>query len=192
MSAARAAGLKNVLVTNGCIESGPARALLGHTDAVNVDLKAWSPEAYEKMLGGYRDTVLEFIRIAASLCHLEATTLIVPSLSDSIEGIESISAFLASISPDIPLHLSAYYPAWKYEAPPIPIDSLSELARASRVSLRYVYLGNIIGNNADTHCPSCGSVVIARHGYRIDVQGMTISDSRASCSQCGFSLPIIV
>ena len=85
MAAARAAGLKNVLVTNGCLEPAPARELLSLTDAANVDLKTWSAETYRKTLGGSKDRVLEFMGIAASLCHLEVTTLVVPPFSDSIE-----------------------------------------------------------------------------------------------------------
>jgi pyruvate formate lyase activating enzyme len=192
MAAAKTAGLKNVLVTNGCIESGPARELLGLTDAVNVDLKTWSSEAYEKTLGGRKDTVLEFIRIAFSLCHIEATTLIIPGISDSMEGITSISGFLAGISRDIPLHLSAYHPAWKHVAPPTSLGLLDELARAARKNLRFVYIGNVQGEGSDTVCPNCGSTLITRRSYRIHIMGMAISGSSGSCGTCGSALPIIV
>jgi pyruvate formate lyase activating enzyme len=192
MAAARTAGLKNVLVTNGCIESGPARELLGLTDAVNVDLKTWSSEAYERTLGGRKDTVLEFIRIAFSLCHTEATTLIIPGISDSMEGITSISGFLAGLSRDIPLHLSAYHPAWKHVAPPTSLGLLDELARAARENLRFVYIGNVQGEGGDTVCPNCGSTLITRRGYRIHIMGMAISGSSGSCGTCGSALPIIV
>jgi pyruvate formate lyase activating enzyme len=192
MEAARSAGLKNVLVTNGCLEPEPARELLALTDAANVDLKTWSPDAYAKILGGDRDAVLEFIRIAASLCHLEVTTLVVPALSDSREGIAGIAQFLASLSPDIPLHLSAYHPAWKHSSPPSSTDLLADLSRIARESLRYVYLGNVAEISSDTVCPSCGAKVIARRGYRIDAAGMRKNGSLASCASCGYSLPIII
>jgi pyruvate formate lyase activating enzyme len=192
MAAAKTAGLKNVLVTNGYIESGPARELLGLTDAVNVDLKTWSSEAYEKTLGGRKDTVLEFIRIAFSLCHIEATTLVIPGISDSLEGITSISGFLAGLSRDIPLHLSAYHPAWKHNAPPTSLGLLNELAPAARENLRFVYLGNVQGEGADTVCPHCGSTLIARIGYRVRLSGMAISGSSGNCGACGAALPIIM
>jgi pyruvate formate lyase activating enzyme len=192
MAAARSSGLKNVLVTNGCLEPEPARELLALTDAVNVDLKSWSPEAYAKVLGGDRDAVLEFIRIAASLCHLEVTTLVVPGISDSTEGLAGIVGFLASHSPDIPLHLSAYHPAWKHEVPPSPTEHIADLARSAREKLRYVFLGNVAGIASDTHCPGCGATVIARRGYRIDPIGMRKNGPLASCASCGSTLPIIV
>jgi pyruvate formate lyase activating enzyme len=191
MAAARGAGLKNVLVTNGCLMGDPARELLGLTDAANVDLKSWSPEAYATVLGGDRDAVLEFIRIASSLCLLEVTTLVVPGLSDSREGMASIAGFLASLSPDIPLHLSAYHPAWKEEAAPVPPSAIRELAGIAQGKLRYVYVGNIAGIDSNTLCPSCGATVISRRGYRIDASGMRKSGSAASCASCGSALPIV-
>ncbi len=192
MAAARAAGLRNVLVTNGCLEPAPARELLSLTDAANVDLKTWSAETYRKTLGGSKDRVLEFMGIAASLCHLEVTTLVVPPFSDSIGDVEAIAGFVAGLSPDIALHLSAYHPAWKHEAPPIGASLLSELARAARSRLRYVYKGNLSGRSADTYCQSCGNKVIGRTGYRIDTRGLAIAGSSARCARCGSALPIIV
>jgi pyruvate formate lyase activating enzyme len=192
MTAARAAGLKNVLVTNGCINSDPARRLLGLTDAVNVDLKTWSAEAYAEVLGGDRDTVLEFIRIAASLCHVEATTLIVPGLSDDGGEMAAIAEFLSSLSPELPLHLSSYHPAWKHKAPPTSPELLLDLARIAKEKLRYVYIGNIADLGADTLCPDCGKTVIARDGYRIDSRGMKKAENRGYCAGCGRTMNIIV
>jgi pyruvate formate lyase activating enzyme len=172
MAEARGAGLRNVLVTNGCLEPEPARELLGLTDAANVDLKTWSADAYSKTLGGDRDTVLKFIRSAKALCHLEVTTLVVPGLSDSREGLASIAAFLAELSPDIPLHLSAYHPSWKHRAEPTTAELLAELASIARASLRYVYIGNLASAEADTLCPSCGAKAVIRRGYRVDLSGL--------------------
>ena len=179
MAKARAAGLKNVLVTNGCLNPDPARELLALTDAANVDLKAWSADAYSKTLGGNKESVLEFIRIASSLCHIEITTLVVPGMSDALEDIEAIASFISALSPDIPLHLSAYHPAWKHTAPPTSATSISGLASAARVKLRYVYVGNLSGGQADTRCSACGSVAISRKGYRIDASGLKISGERS-------------
>jgi pyruvate formate lyase activating enzyme len=190
MAAARRAGLKNVLVTNGCLETAPAREMLGLTDAANVDLKTWSAEDYSKSLGGEREAVLEFIRIASSLCRLEVTTLVVPGLSDSREGIASIAGFLAELSPDIPLHLSAYHPAWKFGAEPSSPALLAELAQAARARLRYVYVGNLAGADADTLCPGCGARVVTRRGYRVGLAGMRAEGGLAACAACGRRLPI--
>lgn len=191
MIEASAAGLKNVLVTNGCIVDAPARELLAHTDAVNVDLKAWSDEDYDRRLGGRKETVLEFIRIAHSLCHVEATTLVVPGLSASPEGMAAISAFLGGLSRDLPLHLSAYHPDWKHDAPPTSATLLEDLARIARVDLNFVYIGNIGRRGADTICPTCGSTAVSRRGYRIERKGLTVVGSSGRCASCGRDLYII-
>lgn len=192
MLAARSAGLRNVLVTNGCLEARPARELLGRCDAANVDLKTWSEETYRKSLGGERASVLEFIRIATSLCHVEATTLVVPGLSDSTEGMEGISGFLAGLSRDLPLHLSAYHPDWKYDTPSTRQASLETLEGIARQRLNFVYLGNVQGAGADTLCPRCGTTAIVRRGYRVESRALAAAGGRGSCSSCGQDLHIIV
>ena len=192
MSAARKAGMKNVLVTNGCINPEPARELLRLTDAVNVDLKTWSTESYAKTLGGDRNAVLEFIRIASACCSLEVTTLVVPEISDSREGIAAIAEFLASLSPDIPLHLSAYHPAWRHSAPASSAERIAELAGVARERLRFAYIGNLAGIDSDTICPNCGATVVSRKGYRIGLAGLRAKGSAATCAACGATLPIFV
>ena len=193
MRLAREAGLRNVLVTNGCIEAQPARELLALTDATNVDLKCWAADAYRAELGGDLAAVIDFLRIAAASCHLEVTTLVVPGLSDSPEGIGSISGFLAGLSPDIPLHLSAYRPAWRHRAQPTDTALLRSLALKAREKLRYVYVGNVIGEGADTHCPSCGALVVRRRGYDTDLSGLVTRPGGrlGACAACSAELPIV-
>jgi len=192
MRLARRSGLRNVLVTNGSLLEGPSSELLSLTDAANIDLKCWSAERYERDLGGSLETVLAFIAIAARSCHVEVTTLVVPGLSDSADDIESIAAFLASQGSSIAFHLSAYHPAWRFEAPPTSRELLRELAGRARRLLPYVYVGNVSGGSSDTICPACGKTVIRRKAYAIEACGLEVSRGRASCSSCGASLPIIV
>lgn len=192
MAAARKAGLKNVLVTNGCLNAEPGRRLLELTDAANVDLKSWSASIYREKLGGERDAVLEFIRTAASLCLVEITTLVVPGYSDGEEEMVSLSSFISSVSDEIPLHLSAYHPAWKCKEPETRIEPLLRLGEVARENLKYVYIGNVPGQGADTFCPGCGAKLIARQGYRTQVLGLGRGDSGAFCKQCNSPLHIIV
>ncbi|MDD3982298.1 MAG: radical SAM protein [Spirochaetia bacterium] len=117
MELARKRGLKTILVTNGCINPEPARMLLERCDAANVDLKTDSAETYRQTLGGDMETVHNFIRTAAELCHLEVTSLLVPGILDQPEQIESIALFIASVSKTIPLHITAYHPAYRWQKP---------------------------------------------------------------------------
>lgn len=192
MRLARSAGLRNVLVTNGGLRERPALELLELTDAANVDLKCWSAEGYAKTLGGSLEATLAFIEAAAGTCHLEVTTLAVPGLCDREGDIRSIAGFLAALPGSVPLHLSAYHPAWRFGEPPTSPELLARLAASAREILEFVYVGNVAGGESNTLCPSCGRVAVRRRGYSIDARGMVSSGGRASCAGCGAPLPIIV
>lgn len=136
------AGMLNVLVTNGTIEDGPWRELLPLIDGVNIDLKGFTEEYYHR-LGGDLETVKHSIILAAGNCHVEVTTLIVPGEND-IEGeMRSLSTWLASVNPEIPLHVSRFFPRYHMTGrPPTPVDKVYRLAQVAREKLRYVYTGN--------------------------------------------------
>ena len=137
----RAKGLSVALVTNGTAEPEILKTLLPYVDAMNIDLKTWSAAAYQK-LGGDLETVKGTIARAARSCHVEVTTLAVPGISDSAEDMDEEAAWLASISEDLPLHISRYFPRWKMDAPPTPLKTIGKLCETARRHLRYVYAGN--------------------------------------------------
>lgn len=138
----RRAGLCNVLVTNGTLEEQPWRALLPLLDAVNIDLKGFT-EGWYRRLGGDLETVKRSIVLAASCCHLEVTTLVVPGENDSEEEMRALSAWLASVRPDIPLHVSRFFPRHRMQdRPPTPVQTVYRLAEVARERLPYVYTGN--------------------------------------------------
>ena len=182
MKAARSAGLKNVLVTNGQCQSGPAKDILALCDAVNVDIKAWDPRFYKRELGANLKETLTFIHIAVDLgVHVEATTLVIPGKNDDDAQVASIAVFLADLSPAIPLHLSAYRPSWHYTIPSTPVATIQRLCEVAGRSLRNVYAGNLgIGRN-DTHCASCKAVLVRRRGYETDCTGL----KDLVCAICG-------
>jgi pyruvate formate lyase activating enzyme len=164
MTLARKAGLANILVTNGAVSAEAAEALLSLADAVNVDLKSFSPEQYADILGGDLAAVLAFIKKAHALgVHTELTTLVVTGLNDSLDELERIASFIAGISPCIPWHLSAYHPDYRWNAPPTDAKLLAEAARLGKRFLRYMYTGNISGGDfSNTACPRCGKTLITR------------------------------
>jgi pyruvate formate lyase activating enzyme len=135
-------GIKNVLVTNGFLNPEPARELLSNMDAVNIDLKAFTQSFYNK-LGGKIEPVKYFIKLAAELTHLEVTTLIIPQENDSYEELMDIAKFLYLIDPNIPLHISSYYPVYKYKISKTPKDTILKLVEKASSILNYVYPGNI-------------------------------------------------
>lgn len=136
------AELLNVLVTNGVIEEQPWRELLPLLDAVNIDLKGFTPGWYQR-LGGDLETVKRSIALAASRCHLEVTTLVVTGENDGEAEMRELSRWLASLSPEIPLHVSRFFPRHRMQdRPPTPVQSVYRLAEVAREALLYVYTGN--------------------------------------------------
>lgn len=136
------AGMCNVLVTNGTIEEGPWRALLPLIDAVNIDLKGFT-EGWYRTLGGDLETVKRSITLAVEHCHVEVTTLIVPGENDSEEEMRALSGWLSSVSPEIPLHVSRFFPRHHMtNRPPTPMETVYRLAQVARERLPYVYTGN--------------------------------------------------
>jgi pyruvate formate lyase activating enzyme len=178
---AREEGLKNVLVTNGYLNPEPAEELLALTDAANVDLKSFRPEFYRKEIGGDLDEVKRFIAQASQRIHLEVTTLVIPQKNDTDEEIEAIARFLADLNPDIPYHLSCYYPAYRYSIPATDGAVVERLSRKAREHLNFVYLGNVGVKETPTRCPKCDRLLISRQGYQTKIHGL----KSGKCPDCG-------
>ena len=137
-----ATGLRVVLVTNGMICTEPLTRLLPHVDAMNIDLKAWHTDTY-RQLGGDLATVKSTIATAvAHGVHVEVTTLVVPGISDRAEDMDEEAHWLSSLSRDLPLHISRYFPRHRMSAPPTPISDIDHLTEIARRHLRYVHRGN--------------------------------------------------
>ena len=135
------AGLFVVLVTNGTIAPVPLEALLPHVDAMNIDLKGWQPDFYRR-LGGDLAAVKHTIARAVKSCHVEVTTLVIPGQNDSASDMEEEARWLASLHPDLPLHISRYFPRWHENTPATPIETIERLAAIARKHLRFVHKGN--------------------------------------------------
>jgi len=180
----KAAGLVNVMVTNGYINPDPLDRLLPFIDAFNVDLKAMKPEFYLRVCKGKLEPVLESIRaIADSPAHLELTNLVIPGLNDSDEDFDLLAEFVASVDRNIPVHLSAYHPSYRMRIAPTPGETLLRGHTILRNLLHHVYIGNTdIAGCSDTRCPACGADLITRSGYSVRLKGI---DESGRCLACG-------
>lgn len=138
-----AAGMVNVLVTNGTVEEGPWRELLPLLDAANIDLKCFTPEGYRR-LGGDLESVKRSIALAVEAgVHVEVTTLLVPGENDSPEEIRALAGWLSALDPGIPLHLSRFFPRYHMtDRPPTDVMEVYRLADLAREHLSCVYTGN--------------------------------------------------
>ncbi|MEA2102466.1 MAG: AmmeMemoRadiSam system radical SAM enzyme [Thermodesulfobacteriota bacterium] len=187
---AKEAGLLNVMVSNGFISTDVITgSLKGLIDAINCDLKAFSDRFYRDLCHARLSPVLDAIRAYhASGIFTEITTLIIPGENDSDEELRQIAAFIHSIDPDIPWHISQYRPMYRYDkAGPTPTGSL-EKARETGLDegLHFVYIGNVTGHGGeDTYCPNCSRPIIKRQGFR--VRDMHMRKNR--CEYCDHIIP---
>ena len=141
---AHAAGLANVLVSNGCACGQVIDELAPLIDAANIDLKSFSPDYY-RMCGGDLERVKQtIVRLAAEpTCHLEVTTLAVTDANDSEAEMDEIAAWLAGVDPQIVLHVTRFFPRWRMQdRGPTPVDRVYRLADVARRHLTHVHVGN--------------------------------------------------
>ncbi len=184
----RAAGMKNVLVTNGYVCPEPLSEILPFVDAMNIDLKSMDPAFYRKICGGTLDPVLATIRTAAKATHVELTTLLYTGHNDGEEQVRKGIDFIVETDREIPLHISRYFPMHRATAPPTPPDRLASAYRIARERLPYVYVGNVrLPGAEDTACPECRATVVRREGYRVDAHGL----SGDRCAACGARLRFV-
>jgi pyruvate formate lyase activating enzyme len=141
---ARNAGLANIAVTNGYINHEPLEEILPFIDAMNIDLKGFSDGFYKKIKGGF-ETVKETVGLSRKRCHVEITTLIIPGENDSEEEITELAKWLASLNPEIPLHLTRFFPRYKYSGrQPTPRETILKLAGTAGKYLKNVFAGNMV------------------------------------------------
>lgn len=136
------AGMFNVLVTNGMAELPVLGEILPYMDAMNIDLKSFRPEIYQ-YLGGNLETVKRFISRASGECHVELTSLIIPGINDDLSDMEKESEWIASLNPDIPLHITRYFPRYKMKTPPTNLSLMRQLKEIAEMNLSHVCLGNV-------------------------------------------------
>jgi len=180
---AKEKGLKNVFVSNGYTGEDAAKKIIPILDANNIDLKG-DDKFYRNVCGARLEPVQNNIRLFwDSGVWVEVTTLIIPGYNDSEEQLRDIAKFLASVSEDLPWHVSAFYPMHKMkDVPRTGVEALRRGVRIGReAGLKYIYAGNIPGESEDTRCSVCGDVQIERLGYRV----MRNSVVDGHCPKCG-------
>ncbi|MFC1652681.1 AmmeMemoRadiSam system radical SAM enzyme [Planctomycetota bacterium] len=183
---ARAAGLRNVLVTAAYVNPRPWQQLLPFIDAANIDLKSISDRFYREVCSGSLKPVQEAIVAAkAAGVWVEITHLVIPTLNDNpseiLELVQWIRRYVGSATP---LHFSAFYPQHKMQN--LPVTPLDTLERARRIALaqglKHVYIGNVMSEQGQhTRCGRCAGLLIERSSYRILSNRMV----QGTCPDCG-------
>ena len=184
---AKANGLKTIYVTNG-FESVETLNFLGpYLDAVNIDLKSFREDFYVKVLGGHLKGVCDTIKRCFEMgIHTEVTTLLIPDANDSDEEIADCAKFLASVSKDIPWHVSAYHDDYKFSGRGrTPVSTLQRAVDIGhKMGLNYIYMGNVrTPEGRNTKCPKCGATLVNREWF--DAK----PNLKKGCCKCGQVVP---
>jgi pyruvate formate lyase activating enzyme len=188
---AQEAGMKAVYVSNGNATPEVLDYLRPHLSGYKIDLKTMQEKQY-RQLGGVLQDVLDTIQGAYDLGFwVEVVTLVVPGFNDSADELMDMARFVASVSPDIPWHVSAFHPDYKMTEPGrTPAQTLQRAAEMGQeAGLRYVYAGNMpgrIGDYEHTHCHHCQVLLIKRYGFRILDYRIT---AEGTCPSCGTEIP---
>jgi pyruvate formate lyase activating enzyme len=188
---ANQAGMDCVYISNGNATPEVLEYLRPHIVGYKVDLKTMQDKHYRK-LGGVRDHVLDSIKLAHEMgLWVEIVTLVVPGFNDSSEELLDAARFIASVSRDIPWHVTAFHPDYKMTDP--PRTTVNTLIRAAEIGLEsglnYVYAGNLpgrVGEYEHTFCPNCRTLLIERYGYIILDYRLT---AKGTCPQCATAIP---
>lgn len=183
---ARAAGLRNVWITDGYATPEAVGLLATFVDAANVDLKAFDERFYHRLCGARLAPVLEaIVALRAAGVWLEITTLVIPGHNDSPDELHALTAWVVEhLGPETPWHVSRFHPDFRLrDVPPTPASTLSRAAAIGREEgLKHVYIGNAPDlASEDTACAGCGAVVIERRGYR----ARSLLSRAGACPRCG-------
>ncbi|TAN44896.1 MAG: AmmeMemoRadiSam system radical SAM enzyme [Nitrospirae bacterium] len=180
-------GMKNIFVSNGYTSAEATKMIAPYLDANNIDLKG-DDSFYKKIVGGRLQPVLDTIKLMKELgVWVEVTTLVIPDHNDSDDFLRWTAEFIKSVSPEIPWHVTAFYPTYKLlDKPRTPLERL----RAARkigidAGLKFVYEGNVPGEGGEnTYCPQCKTILLERFGYDLKVRGL----KNSKCTKCGCSI----
>jgi pyruvate formate lyase activating enzyme len=188
---AKAAGLATGFVSNGNGTPAVIEYLRPWVDLYKVDLKSFDDRHYRE-LGGRLQPILDTIRRLHALdVWVEIVTLLIPGFNSSRDEITRLTEFIASVSPDIPWHVTAFHGDYKMTTPEnTTAEMLVDASAIGRAAgLRHVYAGNLPGRVGDletTRCSSCQEPLITRHGYYIRDYRLT---AEGHCPRCASPVP---
>lgn len=189
-SLAKKVGLVTSYVSNGNGTPEVIDYIEPYIDLYKIDLKGFRQRSYSQ-LGGVLQNVLDTIKLIHKKgIWLEVVTLVIPGFNDSDEELRDIAEYLASVSRDIPWHVTAFHQDYKMnDHENTEVESLMHAREIGmNAGLHFVYAGNRpgeVGDSENTFCPACKTLVVERLGYRIVKNRL----HNNSCPKCGTSIP---
>ena len=190
--------LKHILVTNGYFSDEVLDEIIANEliDAMNIDLKFIDEANYRKIAGAKLQPILRNIEriVSESDIHFEITNLLIPGVNDDDEVIAKLCETVKSISADIPIHFSGFFPTYKMQN--IESTAISALINAKQIAesigIRHIFIGNTAADGvSDTLCKHCGEILIKRNGYNVTILGKKVSNGM-ECATCSSVIEIII
>ncbi|MFH1889196.1 MAG: AmmeMemoRadiSam system radical SAM enzyme [Candidatus Omnitrophota bacterium] len=185
---AKEKGLYNNFVTNGYMTRDCIKMAKPYLDAANIDLKFFKDSSYKRICSGSLQPVLDSIRFMHELgIWVEVTTLVIPGENDSDEELGGIAEFISGIDKNIPWHVSRFHPDYKVTHNHPTPEATLERARAigAKAGLGFIYAGNVSGWGNETHCLSCGGLLIKREIFSVSEYNI----KNDKCANCGTQVP---
>jgi pyruvate formate lyase activating enzyme len=188
---ARPEGFKTAFISNGNATPQVLDYLRPWTDCYKIDLKSMNARNY-RQLGGVVDNILTTVKLVHERGFWsEIVTLVIPGFNDSEDELKRAADFIASVSPDIPWHVTAFHQ--DYHMQENANTTAEQLIRACeigrRAGLRYIYAGNLpgrVGRWEHTYCPTCDELLVERYGYIIRKVRVTPD---GQCPKCATAIP---
>ena len=188
---AKPAGFRTAFISNGNATPQVLDYIRPWTDCYKIDLKSMSGRNY-RQLGGVVDNILETVKMVRERGFWEEiVTLVIPGFNDSEDELRHAADFIASVSPDIPWHVTAFHQ--DYRMTENANTTAEQLIRACEIGraagLRYIYAGNLpgrVGRWENTYCPSCDELLVERYGYIIRQINVT---AMGKCPSCAETIP---
>jgi pyruvate formate lyase activating enzyme len=190
-SLAQKEGLKCAYISNGNATSEALEYLKPYLAAYKIDLKTMQDRQYRALGGVLRNVLDSIAMVYAAGIWLEVVTLVVPGFNDSTEELMEAARYIASVSPSIPWHVTAFHPDYKMTGP--DRTGVETLIRAAEIGqeagLQYVYAGNLPGRVShyeNTCCQKCGKVLVKRTGFTVHT---SLVNESGACPECGTNIP---
>ncbi len=185
---AKASGLKNIMVSNGYINSDPLMEIAPYIDAANIDLKCFKNVTYKSLFKGELKYVLETIsKLFKYNVWIEITNLVIPEKTDNLKMIEEMCDWIVkNVTGDTPLHFSRFFPLYNMQdLYPTPVNTILKACKiAKNKGIKYVYTGNVKEQIKHTVCPNCNNILIRRNGFDID----KINIKNSECENCNHQI----
>ena len=188
---ARPEGFKTAFISNGNATPQVLDYLRPWTDCYKIDLKSMNDKNY-RQLGGVVDNILDTVQMVHDRDFWEEiVTLVIPGFNDSYDELKRAADFIASVSVDIPWHVTAFHQ--DYHMTENSNTTAEQLIGACEIGkssgLNYIYAGNLpgkVGPWENTYCPNCDELLVERFGYLIRKVDVT---SEGKCHSCSTKIP---